>query len=109
MGQELARILYTAGATVYIAARSATRCTEGIKKIQKQVESSKGRLESLVIDLADLRTVKGAVESFLGREQKLHGLFQNAGVMIPPSGSKDKLVSWNTKSRRLLLDRIYGN
>jgi retinol dehydrogenase-12 len=99
MGLELARILYGAGATVYIAARSTARCAGGIEKIRQQARGSKaGRLESMVLDLADLTTLKGAVEGFVGKEQKLHGLFHNAGVMTPPSGSKDELVSCDVSS-----------
>jgi len=49
-------------------------------------------LESMVVDLADLGTVKGAVDEFLGRESRLDVLVHNAGVMQPPAGSKDKQV-----------------
>jgi retinol dehydrogenase-12 len=94
VGFELAKILYAAGGTVYIAARSSSRCTEAIEKIKAQVKGGKeGRLESMVVDLADLSTVRAAVEGFLGRETRLDVLFHNAGVMTPPAGSKDKLVS----------------
>ena len=99
MGFEAATILYFAGATVYIAARSQTRCDEAITKIKnsnrqgKETRSEKGELKSLVVDLADLRSVKGAAENFLGRENRLDVLIHNAGVMQPPKGSKDALVS----------------
>lgn len=99
MGFELASILYHSGATVYIAARSQTRCDEAISKIKasttknNKTKSTKGKLESLVVDLADLRSVKGAAENFLKRESKLDVLVHNAGVMTPPKGSKGVLVS----------------
>jgi retinol dehydrogenase-12 len=100
VGFELAKILYLAGGTVYIAARSTSRCEGAISKIFEQTEhvaggkgKGKGKLESMVIDLADLGTVKGAVESFLAREERLDVLIHNAAVMTPPAGSKDKLVS----------------
>ena len=83
---------------MYIAARSTSRCEGAISKILEQTEhvagKGKGKLESMVIDLADLGTVKGAVESFLGREERLDVLVHNAAVMTPPVGSKDKLVSY---------------
>ncbi|KAH6705287.1 putative short-chain dehydrogenase [Leptodontidium sp. 2 PMI_412] len=92
VGFELAKILYLAGGTVYIAARSTTRCEGAIDKIKTQTSDvkSSGKLESMVVDLADLRTVKGAVDGFLRRETRLDVLVHNAGVMTPPSGSKDK-------------------
>jgi NAD(P)-dependent dehydrogenase (short-subunit alcohol dehydrogenase family) len=94
VGFELAKILFVAGGTVYLAARSTSRCEGAIEKIKTQTKSEKpkGRLESMVINLADLGTVKGAVDEFLKRETRLDVLVHNAGVMTPPAGSKDKLV-----------------
>lgn len=40
------------------------------------------------LDLADLSTIKASAEEFLSKEDKLHVLFNNAGVMMPPNGSK---------------------
>jgi retinol dehydrogenase-12 len=101
VGFELAKILYRAGGTVYIAARSTARCEGAISKILEQTEHAgesggkerRGKLESMVVDLSDLGTVKGAVEGFLAREGRLDVLVHNAAVMTPPAGSKDKLVS----------------
>jgi len=95
VGYELAKILYAAGGTVYIAARSESRCQGAIIKIRDEVDGTKkgvGRLESMVVDLADLETVKPAVERFLERESRLDVLVHNAAVMTPPAGSKDKMV-----------------
>lgn len=101
VGFELAKMLYLAGGTVYIAARSASRCEGAISRIREQTEHAesgkgkgKGKLESIVVDLADLATVKLAVESFLAKEQRLDVLVHNAAVMTPPAGSKDKLVRY---------------
>jgi retinol dehydrogenase 12 len=93
VGFELAKILYSAGGAVYIAARSSSRCTGAITKVQSEVtKKTAGRLESMVIDLSDLATVKPAVELFLAKESRLDVLVHNAAVMTPPAGSKDKLV-----------------
>ncbi len=86
---------------MYIAARSTSRCEGAIQKLLEQTEDiairkgrkGKGKLESMVIDLADLGTVKPAVESFLEKEERLDVLVHNAAVMTPPAGSKDKMVS----------------
>ena len=64
----------------------------------------------MVLDLADLSTVKPAVERFLAMEDRLHVLVHNAGVMMPAAGSKTKLVSlWEVTVRRsLVVRRIQG-
>ena len=93
VGFELAKMLYAAGGSVYIAARSTARCNGAIDKIETGKRGSRyGKLEAKVIDLADLRTVRGAVEEFMKKESRLDLLVHNAGVMTPSSGSKDELV-----------------
>lgn len=52
-----------------------------------------GQLKSMVFDLADLRTIKPAVELFLTQESRLDVLFNNAAVMNPPADSKSAQVS----------------
>ncbi|KAI2621241.1 NAD(P)-binding protein [Hypoxylon sp. NC1633] len=47
-----------------------------------------GKLIFLPLDLADLTTIKASAQVFLRKEEKLHVLFNNAGVMNPPVGSK---------------------
>lgn len=59
-----------------------------IKEIKANTPNSTGKLVFLRLDLADLTTIKASVEEFLSKESKLHVLFNNAGVMIPPQGSK---------------------
>lgn len=44
----------------------------------------------LHLDLDDLTTIKKSAEEFLSKETKLDVLWNNAGVMIPPQGSKTK-------------------
>ena len=94
LGFELAKILYVAGGIVYIAARSASRCEGAIEKIKAQTNGrkSEGKLKIMVIDLADLATVKSAADEFLRQETRLDVLINNAGVMIPPAGSQDRQV-----------------
>lgn len=94
VGFELSKILYAAGGAVYIAARSVSRCAGAVEKIRAQVGKGKtvGRPESMVIDLADLSSVKRPIEEFLQKKTRLDVLMHNAGVMTPPVGSKDVLV-----------------
>ena len=95
IGFELAKILYAGGGVVYVATRSTSRCDGAISKIKAAVGKGKvvGRLESMMVDLADLSIIKAPVEEFMRKEQRLDVLFHNAGVMTPPAGSKDALVS----------------
>ncbi|KAH8820158.1 putative estradiol 17 beta-dehydrogenase [Xylogone sp. PMI_703] len=85
VGKEVARMLYDKNAKVYIAARSQDKAEKAIEDIKKTAKSSKGSLFFLPLDLSDLSKVKSAAQSFLSREQKLHVLFNNAGVMVSTS------------------------
>lgn len=95
VGYELAKILYVAGGTVYIAARSTPRCEGAIEKIKLETRASEkknGELKSMVVDLADMTTLKPAAEKFMREESRLDVLVHNAAVMTPPAGSKNKHV-----------------
>jgi retinol dehydrogenase-12 len=88
VGYELCKILYSKNATVYIGARSQKRIQGAIDSIQGEIKNSYGTLGSFVVDLADLKTIKPAVEKFTLETSRLDVLFQNAAVMTPPAGSK---------------------
>ena len=51
-----------------------------IKDIKSANPESKGRLEFLELDLADLPTVKKAADEFMSRESRLDVLTNNAGI-----------------------------
>ncbi|KAI0154032.1 hypothetical protein BJ166DRAFT_617336 [Pestalotiopsis sp. NC0098] len=53
---------------------------------------SSGRTESMLLDLSDLSSIRPAVDKFLAREQRLHVLFHNAGVMNTPVDSKSAQI-----------------
>ncbi|KAI0555555.1 short-chain dehydrogenase [Xylaria curta] len=80
VGKQLARLLYSKNAKVYVAARSETKANEAIQDIKKSHPSSMGALIFLHIDLNDLSSVKASAEKFSSMETKLHVLFNNAGV-----------------------------
>ena len=90
VGLELAKILYSKSATVYVAARSPSKIDAAIKTIQSSYPQSQGKLERLVVDLSDLSTIKPAATTFLAKEDRLDVLFHNAGVMMPPKRSTSK-------------------
>lgn len=74
VGEQLCSILYGAGGTVYVAGRSSDKATSAIGRIQSQNPESNGKVAFLEIDLADLATIKPAVEEFLGKESRLDGI-----------------------------------
>jgi NAD(P)-dependent dehydrogenase (short-subunit alcohol dehydrogenase family) len=94
VGFELASILYQAGAKVYIAGRSETNAKDSIAKLQSRTLASRtqkvGSLEFLPLDLNDFNSVKAAVKIFKSKESKLDVLWNNAGVSLPPLGSKSE-------------------
>lgn len=90
VGKELAQILYSHNAKVYAAARSPEKVEKAISSIKSAFPTSKGELVFLKLDLDDLTTIKASAEEFLAKEDTLDVLWNNAGVMIPPQGSKTK-------------------
>jgi retinol dehydrogenase 12 len=86
IGFELSQILYRANATVYLTSRDVTKGQAAIDRIKAAVPASKGRLELLQVDLADLPSIKKCADEFKARESKLHYLCNNAGLMMPPRG-----------------------
>lgn len=70
-------------------ARSADKTNQAITDIKQAVPHSKGALSFVRLDLADLSSIKGTVAEFLAQQNKLHVLFNNAGVM----SSEKKLVT----------------
>ena len=86
-GRELAKILYQHNGTVYLAGRSKDKGDAALKELKAAYPDSKGRVEFLQLDLADLSTIKASAEDFLKRETRLDVLTNNAGVMFPPAGS----------------------
>ncbi|KIX97798.1 uncharacterized protein Z520_06576 [Fonsecaea multimorphosa CBS 102226] len=90
VGELLTNILYSKNSRVYVAARSPEKAEQTIRKIKTQNPTSRGDLVFLHLDLDDLSTIKQSAAEFLGKESKLNVLFNNAGVMVPPQGSKTK-------------------
>jgi retinol dehydrogenase-12 len=99
IGFLLAKLLYQVNGTVNIAGRSQEAGTMAIERIKSQCPDSKGRLEFLLLDLADLSSIKKSADEFLARERRLDVLWHNAGVMFPPAGSKTKQVCVVTSFR----------
>ncbi|KAI1377493.1 NAD(P)-binding protein [Hypoxylon crocopeplum] len=90
IGKELSQILYAKKAKVYMAGRSEKKTMDAIRDIKNSVSPDIGELVFLHLDLANLATIKASTEQFLAHENRLHVLFNNAGVMNPPEGSKSE-------------------
>ena len=90
IGEQLAQILYSHNAKVYVAGRSAEKASKMIEAIKQAHPESKGELIFLHLDLDDLTTIKSSAQEFLSKEKRLDVLWNNAGVMVPPQGSVTK-------------------
>lgn len=90
VGFELVKILYAAGAVVYMAARSQERAEEAISQIEALPVVQPGSLKFLHLDLNDLTTIKASAAAFAAQESKLHVLWNNAGVGGVPVGNYTK-------------------
>ncbi|KAF4912434.1 putative oxidoreductase [Colletotrichum viniferum] len=82
VGFELVKMLYTTGATIYMASRSKERAEKAIETITTASPAPKrpGRIKILLLDLNDLESVKSAAASFAQQETKLDVLWNNAGT-----------------------------
>ncbi|KAI1112124.1 hypothetical protein F5Y14DRAFT_283275 [Nemania sp. NC0429] len=87
VGKEIARMCYQKNATVYLLARSEDKTKEAIAEIEADVPKSRGQLIYHKLDLSDLKSVKASAQAFLAKEQRLHVLFNNAGVGYPEKGA----------------------
>jgi NAD(P)-dependent dehydrogenase (short-subunit alcohol dehydrogenase family) len=90
LGEELAKILYQRNGNVYLAARSEKKANETASRIRTAHPASHGKLVFIPLVLDDLSTIKASVENFFHHESRLDVLWNNAGVMVPPQGSKTK-------------------
>jgi len=84
----VASILYSANATVYIAARTESKAISAIQSIKTAHPASEGTIHFLKLDLSDLSTIKTSAEEFLQKSDRLDVLINNAGVMVPGPGAK---------------------
>lgn len=83
IGFETALGLYEAGAHVVLACRSSKNADQALAKIQ--ATGGKGTLETGVLELSSLTSVKQFADTFLQNHMQLDVLINNAGVMTPPA------------------------
>eukprot|EP01104_Vermistella_antarctica_P013499 TRINITY_DN4092_c0_g1_i1.p1 TRINITY_DN4092_c0_g1~~TRINITY_DN4092_c0_g1_i1.p1 ORF type:complete len:337 (-),score=73.64 TRINITY_DN4092_c0_g1_i1:92-1048(-) len=88
IGAETARVLAQKGATVYMGCRNAEKTQGVIDKIVKSTGNED--IHIIVMDLADLESVRNAAAEFKAKDIPLHILINNAGIMACPySTTKD--------------------
>ncbi|KAH8165435.1 hypothetical protein CIB48_g2812 [Xylaria polymorpha] len=102
LGKELSKILYSAHAKVYVAARSAAKANAAIDDIRRLYPDSKGELAYLHLNLNDLTTIKASADSFLAKEQRLDVLFNTRASWFRRRGlrrRKGTSCSWGHSIR----------
>ena len=82
IGLETAAALARHGAQVVLACRDEAKGRAAADRIA--AEGASGALEALVLDLADLASVRSFCDAFRNRFDRLDLLINNAGVMWPP-------------------------
>ncbi|KAH7416874.1 hypothetical protein BKA64DRAFT_280522 [Cadophora sp. MPI-SDFR-AT-0126] len=82
IGYATTLALASKGARVYIGARSTSKATAAIAKIQSIHPNAD--LHTLILDHSSLSSVVSASKTFASKEKKLHGLILNAGIMAVP-------------------------
>ena len=85
LGEETARALAAAGASVVMAARSPEKTGAAASRIRDRHPDAD--LEVRDLDLASLASVRAFAEGFLGDHRDLHVLVNNAGIMCTPLGT----------------------
>jgi NAD(P)-dependent dehydrogenase (short-subunit alcohol dehydrogenase family) len=83
IGYETALALYEKGANVVLACRTLQNAERAISRIEQH--TGKGSLETGILDLSDLTSVKQFAETFMQKHQQLDVLINNAGVAVPPA------------------------
>ena len=82
IGLETAAALARHGAQVVLACRDEAKGRAAADRIA--AEGASGALEAMVLDLADLASVRSFCDAFRNRFDRLDLLINNAGVMWPP-------------------------
>ena len=82
LGLETVRSLAADGAQVVLTARSEEKAVSAVADVRGSVPDA--RVEALLLDLADLASVRRAADAFATRHDRLDVLVANAGVMMTP-------------------------
>lgn len=83
LGHETARALASKGAHIILSGRDATKLSAAADEL---AETTGGRIDTLVCDLASLASIRAAGEEARVRFSHIDVLINNAGVMAAPQG-----------------------
>ncbi|KAI0704511.1 NAD(P)-binding protein [Cerioporus squamosus] len=81
IGKEIIKELLKHNAKVYMASRSREKALAAIEELKTETGKEAHFIQ---LDLNSLASVRQAAEEFLSKEEALHTLFNNAGVMWAP-------------------------
>ncbi|MFN8026627.1 MAG: SDR family NAD(P)-dependent oxidoreductase [Acidimicrobiia bacterium] len=84
IGLDTARALAAAGASVTLAARDAAKLAAAADTVRERVPGA--TVDTGVLDLADLGSVRAFAAEWLAGHDRLHLLVNNAGIMFAPYG-----------------------
>ena len=84
IGYEAARVLVNKNAEVVIAVRNQQKGDAALNKIKSQ--NSNADVKVMLLDLANLKSIKTFADNYKKKYTKLDLLINNAGVMMPPYG-----------------------
>jgi NAD(P)-dependent dehydrogenase (short-subunit alcohol dehydrogenase family) len=111
IGKVTALELARKGAHLILACRNSAKTDAVIRDIKAATGNDK--LEYINLDLGDLSSVRECAKTILGRDLKIHGLINNAGLAGQRGTTKDGFeIQFGTNHlghylfTRLLLDRI---
>jgi NAD(P)-dependent dehydrogenase (short-subunit alcohol dehydrogenase family) len=82
IGFETAKSLVEMGATVILACRSLDRANDARTKVLEMTKAAPSKVIVIKLDLCGFDSVKKFVKEFKNRALPLHGLVNNAGIMM---------------------------
>uniref|UniRef100_A0A383WKH4 Uncharacterized protein n=1 Tax=Tetradesmus obliquus TaxID=3088 RepID=A0A383WKH4_TETOB len=82
IGYETAKVLLAKGYSVTLACRDASRASNAVQRLQQQQPGAP--VDYLLLDLADLASVRDAANKWMDSGKQIDVLLNNAGVMACP-------------------------
>ena len=79
IGYEISLALARLGATVTLACRNESRCTDAVNKIRAD-EMVQGTVNAMIVDVSDMQSVREFSKQYLEKADKLDVFFMNAGI-----------------------------
>jgi dehydrogenase/reductase SDR family member 12 len=81
LGEEVARYVASKHAKLYMLCRSADRAQQARQKILSETGASEEDVQVVLVDVAELESVRKAAQQLQANESQIHCLVCNAGVL----------------------------